>query len=106
MKPGEAQKNENERGHDKDNASKRGEEKRKKKRSEMEKKKRKKRQDKHTEIFINITKEDLWALQRVLDQAEEKMVFNKECSRAVFEIGRWELIGLQKSLIFCPSYLQ
>ena len=39
------------------------------------------------------------------DQAEEKMVFSKESSRAVFEMGNVELIELKKSSVQCPSCL-
>ena len=39
------------------------------------------------------------------DLAEEKMVFSKESSRAVFEMGNVELIELRKSSIQCPSCL-
>ena len=37
--------------------------------------------------------------------AKEKMVFSKESSRAVFEMGKVELIELKKSSIQCPSCL-
>ena len=39
------------------------------------------------------------------DPAKEKMVFSKESSRAVFEMGNVELIGSKKSSIQCPSCL-
>ena len=39
------------------------------------------------------------------DPAEEKMVFSKESSRAVFEMGNVEQIELKKSSIQCPSSL-
>ena len=37
------------------------------------------------------------------DLAKEKMVFSKESSRAIFEMGNVELIELKKSPIQCPS---
>ena len=37
------------------------------------------------------------------DLAQEKMVFSKESSRTVFELGNLELIELKKSSIQCPS---
>ena len=36
--------------------------------------------------------------------AMEKMVFNKESSRAIFEMGNVELIELKKSPVQCPAY--
>ena len=39
------------------------------------------------------------------DQAKEKMVYSKESSRAVFEMGNVELIELKKSSVQCPSCL-
>ena len=37
------------------------------------------------------------------DSATDKMVFSKESSRVVFEMGNMELIELKKSSIQCPS---
>ena len=37
--------------------------------------------------------------------AKEKMVFSKESSRAIFEMGDVELIELKNSSIQCPSCL-
>ena len=39
------------------------------------------------------------------DQANEKMVYSKESSRAVFEMGNLELTELKKSWVQCPSCL-
>ena len=39
------------------------------------------------------------------DLAKDKMVFSEESSRAIFEMGDVELIGLKKSSIQCPSCL-
>ena len=40
------------------------------------------------------------------DLAKEKMVFSRESSRAVFEMGNVALIELKKSSIQCTSCLQ
>ena len=102
MQPGEAQKiNENEYEDGKDKDVRRGKEREVEKEEETEKEKEKgKGNDKLREKFINVTKDDLWVLRRVLSNKKGSLSVtfekNSEANNKVYDLNENTMLALDR----------